>query len=76
MTNRQHFDGTIAAAGARIGCESYGVLAECFGEHRHGDAYRLAACWNICKGIDLATLESLGDGALARLLTASAEAPK
>lgn len=66
-TTRQHFDGVIEAAGARLGADSCGVIAEAFGEHPEGTARRLAACWNLCRGIDTATLESLGAGGLVRL---------
>jgi len=64
--NAQQFDGIVEAAGARIGSEACGVLAEVFGADPTGTARRLAACWNICQGIDTETLESLGLGALAR----------
>jgi hypothetical protein len=66
----EHFDGIIEAAGTRIGSEAYGVLAEAFGIFPEANARRLAAAWNLCKGIDTETLESLGvSGLQAMVLT-------
>jgi hypothetical protein len=67
MTQRHHFDEEIEAAGARIGSPELGVMAEAFCEHSEECARRLAACWNVCKGIDTVTLEELGAGALLRI---------
>lgn len=54
----------IKAAGVRLGAEQCGVIAETFGEHPERTARRMAACWNLCLGVDTEMLEELGVGAL------------